>query len=446
MSIYLGAGLKRLTFGNQKYTFMIPEYGYVSLGDSIAAGHAIDDNWEKKYGTRSQYGENGNLSTRIVTGSYTDRIRKELAEKYGSSVVTTTSFAHSGDTVADLINKLSRTEVVNAIKRAKLVTVCIGANDVLGVAIPYIEPYINTGDLGPLEVSVEKNLSVLNTDSNATSYVSLFNRLNTINPKAKYVFTTIYNPYKYLWLDEGRNGFFGPMLNTIPEMNLDIDKIIEDMFFNGNNLVYYDVTKLEWVSIDLELGLGGLIKDGLLSTPIVQLLFDRVNGLGDWSEKYVEGNSSFNGLNKVLRNKINSYKSTHPNFVLADTKPIFDTYPDRPVSADVHYNDLVNVEFTRGYTTATMDWGALWRDTYGESAAGITQYWTDLAWKHLSWNNGFPSLNVGDYVSFNLNGFAEDLVQQTIEKVIMPNVDPHPEVYGHVVLKQSFASALNNIL
>ena len=38
-------------------------FNYVSLGDSITTGYAIDDNWQYYYGRGSEYGENGNKST-----------------------------------------------------------------------------------------------------------------------------------------------------------------------------------------------------------------------------------------------------------------------------------------------------------------------------------------------------------------------------------------------
>lgn len=409
---------------------------YVSLGDSIAAGHTIDDQWEHDYGYGSQYGNNGNTKTAIVPGCYTDLIHKDLISTLGGNV-NLTSFAKSGDRVDDLIKMLDHDRVRNAVAKADYVTLCIGANDVLEPALSHLDEYINVGSLASAEAVIETNFAALSDDNNAYSYKALFDKLSTINPDAKFVFTTVYNPYKYLWLDEDRNGFFAPVLNTIPQMNLDVDKYIEDMFFGGKDLAYYDITKWKWVAIELDFDLDNLIKDGLLLTPIVQQLFDRVNGLCDWAERYV------NRLNELLRSKINAYKAVNPNFFVAETKAAFDTYPDRPVAGDVHYNDLVNVEFTRGYNTATMDWGALWRDRYGESAAGITQYWTDLAWKYLHWSNGFPSWNVADYVSFDINGFAVDLVTQTIEKVIVPNVDPHPEEHGHIVLKSTFSNHIN---
>ena len=282
---------------------------YVSLGDSIAAGHSIDANWETNYGVKSQYGENGNTETVIVSGCYTDLIANELVGECGRNHTSVKSFAHSGDTVSDLMNKLNQDAVRNALKKANLVTVCIGANDVLQPALNDLWEYIDVGSLANAEAVIETNLTNLNTDSHTTSYVSLFNKLKEINPNAKYVFTTIYNPYKYLYLEENHNGFFAPLLATIPQMNLDVDKILEDMFLGGTDISYYDITKFEWVSIELELDLDGIIKDGLLGIPAVQKLFNRINNLGAWAEKYVEGSGNFNGLNKVLRNKISSYSN-----------------------------------------------------------------------------------------------------------------------------------------
>lgn len=431
----------------QKYRYeVIPgvsgRIGYVSLGDSIAAGHTINADWGKNYGEGSQYGKNGNTETAIVSGCYTDIIGDELLRVYGDHAFVK-SFARSGDTVADLMEKLTHEPVRNAIQEAKIVTICIGANDVLQPAMSRLDEYINTGSLANAEATIEANMARLASDTADNSYKALFDRLNEINPDAKYVFTTVYNPYKYLYLHEGHNGFFGPLLATIPQMNIDVDKIIEDTFLGGTDLSYYDITKLQWVSIELELDLDSLIKDGLLDTPIVQQLFNRVNNLGAWAEKYVEGTDSFDGMNRVLRRKIAQYRAVNPNFSVVDTKAAFDLFPDRTDSnADVDYSDLVSVEFTRTFDTMEMDWGALWRPGYGDNVA---QYWGDLAWKYLSFSNALPSLNVWDYVSFNLDGFAAELAGQIVDKVIVPDVDPHPEHHGHEVIKRVFTNALGFI-
>ncbi len=361
-------------------------YRYVSLGDSIAAGHSINADWAEEYGTGSQYGENGNTSTAIVTDCYTDLIHRELASS--KEKVQTTSFAHSGDTVADLITKLTDDVVVNTIKRADLVTICIGANDVLQPAMSHLDEYINTGDLTELATTIDNNLAVLADDTNANSYHALFTRLNEINPNATYVFTTIYNPYKYLWIEEGHNGFFEPILGTIPKMTI------------------------------LGFRVDSLIKDSLLDTSIVKQLFKRVNGLDDWSEKYVTA------LNDVLKRKISAFQSTNPKFMVADTKAVYDGVPDRVTEAKYHYNDLVSVEFTRGYTVSKMDYGRLWE---GSNSA---TFWGGLATKYASTSG------------LDINGLASELVDQLIEKVITPDVDPHPESYGHYVMKRSFADVL----
>ena len=370
------------------------EFCYVSLGDSIAAGHAITDSWESDYGEGSQYGKNGNASTAIVPNCYTDLIYDGLVGRYGASGVRATSFARSGDTVADLMAKLDHGGVRDAIGKASLVTVCIGANDVLQPALMDVGEYISTGSLANAESAIEANMARLADDSAATGYKALMDRLRAINPDATYVFMSVYNPYKYLWLDESRNGFFAPLLSTIPNMSYTVP------------IVNYN--------IDID----GLIKDGLLSTPAVQTVFSRVNGLCDWAEARVVR------LNEILRAKV---AAAGEGFMVADAKAAFDSVPDRPVTAPYHYNDLVNVEYTRGYDTMQMDWGALWRDRYGDNVA---QYWLDLAMGYVSWSG------------LDVSGLAEELVTQMVEKVIVPDVDPHPEPYGHLVLARTFSDVL----
>lgn len=412
---------------------------YVSFGDSIAAGHTINERWEKDYGRDSQYGANGNKYTAIVPGCYTDLLTKQLRATYGAGNVNIKSFAKSGNTLDDVVNQLDDTNVVAALADADLVTLCVGANNVLHPAMNALEDYIYIGDsaLEELNTLIVENYNKLLNDDYKYSVRALLNKLYSINPNATYLFTNIYSPYKYLWIEEGRNGFFKPLLDVIPSMPIDIDKIIEDMF-NIDDLGYPTVEnwQIKWNSIELNIDLGNTIKDGLLSTEIVKLLFRRVNGLGDYSTILVEN------LNNVLTAKINQFGK--PNFRIVDTKAAFDVIPDRIVPAEHHYNDLVSVEFTRGYDTAQMDWGALWRDTYGTSDEAIAKYWGDLAWKYLSFKNALPSWNVWDYVSFDMEGFAEDLIKQVVEKVIEKDLDPHPEEYGQEVMFNTFWAGYNS--
>lgn len=358
---------------------------YVSLGDSIAAGHSIDDNWKTSYGEQSQYGVNGNAYTTIVPGSYTDLIRNEMVSRHGKNNVRVKSFARSGDTVAKLMEKLTHSNVVDTVEKADLITVCIGANDVMEPAMSRLDLYINTGDFSEIDDDVNNNLENLKTDSNPASYRRLFEKLTELNPYAKIVFTTVYNPYKYLWIEDGHYGFFEPLLNLVPDMEI------------------------------LGMAFDSFIKDSLLGTPAVQTLFNRVNGLSAWAEKNVTR------LNQILRDKIDEYRSVNPNIMLADSKTLYDTFPDRPINAQKHYNDLVNVEYTRDYNTATMDWGRMWP---GSNSAA---YWTNMVSKH----------------GLNIDPIATDFAADMIEKVIVPDVDPHPETYGQYVLSRAFLDVLD---
>lgn len=377
--------------GTRKLTKLVTSsqlFNYVSLGDSIASGYEIDDNWKNDYGRGSEYGENGNTSTAIVPNTYTDLIQQELKAKYGDNT-SIVSFAHSGDAVSHLLEKLDKPEIIAAIEKADLVTICIGANDLLQPALDFLEEgfqeYINTGDLTSLAATMQGNLVRLNTDSDPGSYKALINRLNAINPKGKFIFTTIYNPYKYLWIEEGPSGFFKPVLDSIPQ-----------------------ITVLGY-EIDV------MLKAGLLETDAVEKLFNRTNGIGDWIESYLIQ------LNNILKDKINS---SGDNFVYADAKATFDSVPDRRIEAEKHYNDLVNVEYTRGYTTATMNWGRLWAESDRET------FWRNLVEKYINTSG------------IDLNGLSNELAALIIERVIVPDVDPHPETFGHYAMKCAFDEAL----
>lgn len=389
MSLYSNNQRFSLLLNGNKYDFLnfvSSRFYYVSLGDSIPAGHSINSDWVTDYGEGTQYGKNGNTYTVIVPNSYTDLLWDEF--KYTcDNGVTATSFARSGDTVEDLIDKLDHAVVRSAIARADVVTVCIGANNVLQPALNSLGDYINTGNpaLNALGAIVDANLAILNDDNNSNSYTALFNKLNSINPDATYVFTNIYNPLKYLWIDEStapndyKDGFFGPLMWAIPDLG------------NASNLA----------------------RSALYNTDAVQTIFDRINGpsrdgsdgLAIWTETYICR------LNQILQTKLANYNN--PNFIYADTKALFDSFPDRPVSANIHYNDLVNIEFTRGYKVEDMDWA---------------QFWSNFS--------------IDDILG-NAETIMGNVMANVVNNVIIPDIDPHPETYGHYAMMRTFAEKLN---
>jgi hypothetical protein len=130
-------------------------------------------------------------------------------------------------------------------------------------------------------------------------------------------------------------------------------------------------------------------------------------------------------LNEILRSKIAAAGS---NFVLADAKAAFDAVPDRTVPAPHHYNDLVNVELTRGFVVTELWWSELW------NGSNASAFWSDLVKDEIS---------IGlDGVSIDFEDIAKKLVERIIEAVIVPDIDPHPESYGHQVLASVFGAAI----
>lgn len=375
---------------------------YVSFGDSIAVGHRINDNWETDYGWDAQYGVDGRTETTLVPNCYTDLIHKDLSARVGGKVAVT-SFARSGDKVTDLMDKLNHSTVQTTLAKADYVTICIGANDVLHYALTGLPEYLNTGDLSTIDAQVDASLAVLNDDNNPASYLALFNKLLSINSKATYVFTTVYNPYKYLWIDGSKDGFFKPLLDTIPQMTI------------------------------LGVEMDELIKDSLLDISAIKNLVTRANAMGAKAEDYVTR------LNTILRNKITAFQASNPNVLLADTKAVFDPVPDRPISAPKHYNDLVNVEFTRGFDIQKADWGQLYDNNIIQDEKGNPISDTVCNDAYTFWRTLVDCYRDG--INIDWGGLGSTLVAEIIANVLEPDVDPHPEEYGHHALYSSFSEA-----
>ena len=63
--------------------------------------------------------------------------------------------------------------------------------------------------------------------------------------------------------------------------------------------------------------------------------------------------------------------------------------------------------------------GALWREHRGANTEEkIENYWWDLAFNHVNWSG------------IDIESIATELVRDILYKVIVPDVDPHPEEEG----------------
>lgn len=421
------------TLWQEKAEVTAPKFNYVSLGDSIAAGHRIDENWETDYGWDSQYRKTDpntgkvNTETVIVPNCYTDKIRKYLQGIYGANNVSTKSFAVSGSMIfrkhgdnRSLIEVIEDDVVNQALSKANLVTISIGANTILEPALDRAPSFLTEGgSLSELEKTVEGALRELADPNYEYSYKKLFDKLCEINPNAKYVFTTIHNPMKYLYVERGtydndfQDGFLGTWLNTIPQMS---------------------VAGLE---VDRE------IKKLILDTKTISDIRTRVNGdgagwegIGAWTERYIEtggvsvhDGKQFPSLNQTIRSAIAEYNN--PNFTFTETHELFDTVPDRQGAGEVHYNDLVNMQITRGYDANDLDWSELWGEAEGSTVEEkIRNYWMGIINEYL---DGF---------SFDFDGLAAEIEPIIVDNILSKAFDPHPRTDGHYVMYRSFVDTL----
>lgn len=155
---------------------------YVSLGDSIAQGYRLE----------GQADDNG-----FIEGSFAYKFRAMLQSNY--DIVTANNYANDGDASADLLNLLKslkedtlsedlQNKKTN-IQNADIISIYIGANDILGPATSKIISFMTqpSFDITPY---VNPGLETFNTN-----FPKILTEIKTLNPTAKLVFFNTYNPY-----------------------------------------------------------------------------------------------------------------------------------------------------------------------------------------------------------------------------------------------------------
>ncbi|AKN32152.1 hypothetical protein Ccar_15305 [Clostridium carboxidivorans P7] len=130
---------------------------YVSLGDSLASG-------QTPYNITSGYG-------------YTDIIAGNLANK--GLLKSYSKYGVSGYTTADVLSQLKDTQVINSINNAEIVTIDIGANDLLSLLRAY---------LSGQNVDFPTQIGTVSGKISA-----IIQSIKTINPNAKIYIMGYYN-------------------------------------------------------------------------------------------------------------------------------------------------------------------------------------------------------------------------------------------------------------
>ena len=522
---------------NSNQIWETKKFRYVSLGDSIAAGCNItpEVGYSRLGFEFNPVGLNGQAfrdqPTVIIENTYTDRILKDLrSKKYTSDMVEGYSFATSGCTNEALSEYLDFTSQASlspkeALREADLVTISIGANQILIEAMNYLSNYFLFGDITGFEQSIYQNFQRLSESTtsykdsaghevvppedvynNVISYRYFLDKLTSpkeytrtlgdgtkrqvskgINPNATYIFTEIHNPYKYLHLDKGENGFFKGLVSLFENVKFDVNWVAKNI---------YNVD----LDYDLKIPLSGMMKWAFTSeySPLDRIL-DRVNSLGEKVENYV------NELNRIINHSISDYKNQFgiENIFQADVKKTFDAISDRkdlPLK-ERYSGGAVSCQYSTGFDYvgstewhrmlhgATFEeywWNFLMTPQYEEPVFDksqafnqeyLEQYQEELTRylferKYVSFNPGLIG-NFGEYlgkVTWNYVIFGQqptedtwedffkqnedlmeihweallrDIILTIIMEIIIPDIDPHPRAYGHQALYTAFSDIIN---
>lgn len=272
---------------------------YVALGDSIAAGNLLNG-WSEDI----EYGINGNAETTILASTYTGLFESNTSNVFGANLVNAVSYARSGDKVQDLMDKLTHENVRDSIKNADIVTICIGANNILGPALKNIydfvksNPSLNVYDMNDL---LDEGLKEIRGENGY--FKKLLKELDSIGSNAKFIFTNVYNPYKN-----------------------------------------FGIQNDDWTD-----SLIGLFLD-----------LDNLNMMGSEANVYINGGTNRSGehvigLNEILTDGINSWVNEgHENYYIVDNYTAFNNYTGK-------YSDLVNCWITKDHSASQIfkdfDWG-----------------------------------------------------------------------------------------
>ena len=293
---------------------------YVAFGDSIAEGYAI--NLKSREPDEDLVG-GADEDYSFTQGSYGDLIKQELEKKYN---VTGFNFAYSGDTCQDLIDylnefydyeldkakdgndanstypTLSNQSIYQSVHEANIITICIGANNVLGEAPNLISRFLGLTEPSITRQEMESALKdkILGSSEKdirglTVEFEELLQILNKLNPNAKIYFTNVYNPFKVLDAQESALSLCQLLYPKMTQENFNIISEITEIVVNG----------------------------------------------GKDSE-----DNDFVGVNNVIKEKIDQYNAQNNSnrFIYVDTKASFDEkYDSTSKETRKEYNNYVNV-------------------------------------------------------------------------------------------------------
>jgi len=320
-------------------------FSYLSLGDSICAGTYISDS--------------GNLT---YEANYTNLLSSHLSTNVYDTI-STSNYGNDGDNTTNFLSKITgldssghalegealelSLEIQEKIRNADLVTISMGANDILGPANANLMSFLLYGtDITPF---LDGGIS-----SFKTNFPRIVARLETLNPNAKFVFTNIYNPYLEL-MTVSENITINTPVSPLPIAKEKIQLLgtISEAYINSSSSSVFPTTPV-LVGAD-----NKNIEKG-----VNQLLDEYLDGKANFS--YIQTKSSFdqyfvqNGNYTIVNCGLLQYDGT----VLTNFSKILDPHPSELGQALMfqvfkqHIEDnfrFANFDFNEANTTLSND-------------------------------------------------------------------------------------------
>lgn len=281
---------------------------YISLGDSICAGTYLTEDGSEVY-------ENN------YTKLFSNHLKTNIYD-----TISTLNYGKDGDNTSNFYSKITgldasgnpldgdalalSLEIQEQIQNADLITISMGANDILGPASGnFLNMLVYGTDITP-ELDVGLNAF-------KTNFPKIIERLKTLNPNAKYIFTNIYNPYLELMTASEDLSLLTPM-GSLPVTKdaLILFGTISEAYINSSSSPIFPSTP---VLVGQE---NKNIEKG-----INQLMVEYLAGEDNFS--YIDTKSAFdayfltNGKYDIVECDILSYDGS----LITNLNPILDPHP-----------------------------------------------------------------------------------------------------------------------
>ncbi len=233
-----------------KATVIVVPYTMLALGDSIAAGYAPkpmggdakDDGMKEqdmldayeKYLNRRKGGTDPNYVNEFC---YSAKLKDYLAT---SKNIRLFGYANTGDQTKDLIAKLApdysdgtiatkKGEILEAVKQADYITLCIGANDILQRATGW---NLLAKDLDWFRNTFTQDLATFQTN-----FDTILTKIFAANSNTKVYVMSVYSPYILFNQTNIPAEQFGPPWGDFVKKIIDVNGIAQDSLAELNNYI-----------------------------------------------------------------------------------------------------------------------------------------------------------------------------------------------------------------